>query len=129
MSELAEPRFRLTSLREGYAPGEVDAAVDRVLASLRGEAPPLTRSDIEALAFDAVRLNQGYDMSDVDTWFDLVADTLDGGGPTMLTGPAGWPTQPVEPVEPDLRVFDGRMAAVMLPLLGVLLLVAVLVTR
>ena len=125
-------------MREGYATADVDSAVDRVLGALAGREALPTRGDLEALTFRPVRLQQGYDMSDVDGWFDLVADELDrrawaapngqpmaGGAPS----PARSAVTPAVEVEPDLRVFDGRMAAIVLPLLALAVLASWLLTR
>lgn len=134
-----EPQFRVSTVREGYATPDVDAAVGRVLAALDGKGPWPTRADLEALTFRPVRLQQGYEMSDVDGWFDLVADELDRRTGTAPTGrPASgsvWPSSPSAtappgpPTDLDLRVFDGRMAAIVLPLLALAVVASWLLVR
>ncbi len=138
------PRFGLTRLRDGYDTAEVDATVGRVLAALEGRGPGVTRAEVQALRFTPVRVRQGYDMGDVDAWLDLVADELDRRGWASPTGPpmtpramtpGAWPPGAIPPpppaveVDPDLRVFDGRMAAIVLPLLALAALVAWLLVR
>ena len=101
-----EPRFQVSTLREGYATPDVDVAVARVLAAFAGQGPLPTRADLEALRFRPVRLQQGYDMGDVDGWFDLVADQLDQTSGPSRPGPpmGGWLPGPTPPPAPPIQV-------------------------
>jgi len=88
------PRFSTTRMREGYDVADVDATVDRVMASLEGDgATGITPAEIEQLRFTPVRLGAGYDMGEVDAWLDTVTAELDrrGSGAARTTAPIAEP--------------------------------------
>ncbi len=58
--------FSTVRWREGYAPEQVDAFLERLRRGLDGEAPPVTASQVVEVLFTAVRLRPGYDMRQVD---------------------------------------------------------------
>jgi DivIVA domain-containing protein len=67
------PTFSTTSLREGYDTDEVDRAVELILDNLALPEPRFGADQITVLRFTPVRLQQGYDMGEVDSWLDLAA--------------------------------------------------------
>ncbi|GAA2808765.1 DivIVA domain-containing protein [Kribbella solani] len=78
--ELTKPSFSRVRLREGYARDEVDAFVDRVLATVNGLPVdrPVTAQEILNTRFRTVRLSEGYDATEVDLFVDTTAARLDG---------------------------------------------------
>lgn len=64
-------------LRSGYDVRDVDAFLDRVIAGLRGAAPPITARDIRESAFRTVRIGHGYDEKEVDRFLDQLAAALE----------------------------------------------------
>ncbi|MDX2969930.1 DivIVA domain-containing protein [Kribbella solani] len=77
---LQKPSFSRVRLREGYARDEVDAFVDRVLATVNGLSVdrPVTAQEILNTRFRTVRLSEGYDTTEVDLFLDTAAARLDG---------------------------------------------------
>ncbi|GAA1556726.1 hypothetical protein GCM10009804_11910 [Kribbella hippodromi] len=77
---LTQPSFARVRLREGYAQDEVDALVDRVLATVNGLPVdrPVTAQEILNTQFRTVRLTEGYDITEVDQFLDEAAARLDG---------------------------------------------------
>lgn len=74
-------KFRATKFRDGYDEDAVDDFLDRVVATLRGDAAvPLTAGDIDAQRFPATKFREGYDVEDVDALMERVRATLAGGG-------------------------------------------------
>ncbi|HEX2316154.1 MAG TPA: DivIVA domain-containing protein [Thermomonospora sp.] len=71
-------RFSGAGARSGYDVREVDAFLDRVVAGLRGLAPPLTARDVRTGAFRRVRLGPGYDEGEVRHFLARLADVLEG---------------------------------------------------
>ncbi|QKW34776.1 DivIVA domain-containing protein [Actinomadura sp. NAK00032] len=70
-------RFAGAGLRTGYDVRDVDAFLDRVVAGLRGSAPPVTARDVRECAFRVVRLGPGYDEQDVDRFLVQLASALE----------------------------------------------------
>ncbi len=83
-------RFRRRALRRGYKVDEVDAFLDRVEATLAGDAvgPPMTTQDVHDVVF-RVRFG-GYDEWQVDLHLDRVErqlTELEERGPVYQRGP------------------------------------------
>nr|WP_275402547.1 DivIVA domain-containing protein [Streptomyces sp. SID13031] len=74
------PLFTPVRIREGYAPSEVDAFVDRVMATVNGQPVdrPVTPREIRKVQFTPVRLTEGYDVEEVDDWLDEAEGWLSG---------------------------------------------------
>ncbi|WP_242901444.1 DivIVA domain-containing protein [Actinomadura terrae] len=70
-------RFAGAGLRTGYDVRDVDAFLDRVIAGLRGTAPPVTARDVRESAFRVVRLGSGYDEQEVDRFLVQLAGALE----------------------------------------------------
>ncbi|MEU8340213.1 DivIVA domain-containing protein [Actinomadura meyerae] len=70
-------RFSGARLRSGYDVRDVDAFLDRVVAGLRGAAPPVTARDVRECAFRVVRLGPGYDEQEVDRFLVQLASALE----------------------------------------------------
>jgi DivIVA domain-containing protein len=70
-------RFSGDRLRSGYDVRDVDAFLDRVVAGLRGVAPPVTARDVRESAFRVVRLGPGYDEQEVDRFLLQLAAALE----------------------------------------------------
>lgn len=64
---------RVTALKWGYAPGEVDVVCDRIAAYLRNGAP-LTAAQLRGVAFTMQR--GGYDEAQVDAFLDATVELL-----------------------------------------------------
>ncbi len=79
-------RFVATRWREGYAPTEVDALLERVAATLeRPESPGgVTADEVVQARFNPTKFSSGYDQDQVDDFLDEVVATLRGaaGGTT-----------------------------------------------
>ena len=71
-------RFSGSGLRKGYDVRDVDAFLERVLAGLRGSAPPVTARDVRESAFRVVRFGPGYDEQEVDRFLLQLASALEG---------------------------------------------------
>lgn len=71
-------RFSGAGLRSGYDVRDVDAFLDRVIAGLRGVAPPVSARDVRESAFRVVRLGPGYDEQEVDRFLVQLAGALEG---------------------------------------------------
>lgn len=106
-------KFQATKFREGYDQDAVDDFLDRVVATLRGDAAvPLTAADIDAQRFPSTKFREGYDVDDVDDLMDRVRTTLAGGGAPAPSAagaaapPAG--TLPVGMVDVGRRGLFGR---------------------
>ncbi|MEV5962309.1 DivIVA domain-containing protein [Kribbella sp. NPDC051952] len=73
----APAEFTRVRWREGYDMVEVDAFVDRILATLDGRAAdPVTIDEIRNVVFSGVRLREGYDIMEVDQFLDLAVGWL-----------------------------------------------------
>lgn len=70
-------RFSGAGLRSGYDVRDVDAFLDRVVAGLRGVAPPVTARDVRECVFRVVRLGPGYDEQEVDRFLAQLAGALE----------------------------------------------------
>lgn len=70
-------RFSGAGLRPGYDVRDVDAFLARVIAGLRGAAPPVTARDVRESAFRVVRLGPGYDEQEVDLFLVQLASALE----------------------------------------------------
>ncbi|MFI0368470.1 DivIVA domain-containing protein [Actinomadura sp. 1N219] len=70
-------RFSGAGLRSGYDVRDVDAFLDRVIAGLRGVAPPVSARDVRESAFRVVRLGPGYDEQEVDRFLVQLAGALE----------------------------------------------------
>ena len=70
-------RFSGAGLRSGYDVRDVDAFLDRVVAGLRGTAPPVTARDVRESGFRVVRLGPGYDEQEVDRFLLQLAGALE----------------------------------------------------
>lgn len=96
---LQRPTFSTTSMREGYDVDEVDRAVDEILDNLSLPEPRFGADRVTGLRFTPVRLQQGYDMGEVDSWLDLAAaETARRAGGVEL-GQPGPTAAPVEAPE------------------------------
>ncbi|WUH96886.1 DivIVA domain-containing protein [Spirillospora sp. NBC_00431] len=71
-------RFAGAGLRSGYDVRDVDAFLERVIAGLRGVAPPVSARDVRESAFRVVRLGPGYDEREVDRFLVQLAGALEG---------------------------------------------------
>ncbi|WP_396445917.1 DivIVA domain-containing protein [Actinomadura sp.] len=70
-------RFASSGLRAGYDVRDVDAFLDRVIAGLRGTAPPVTARDVRETVFRVVRLLPGYEEQEVDRFLVQLASALE----------------------------------------------------
>lgn len=73
--------FSGAGMRTGYDVRDVDAFLDRVIAGLRGTAPPVTARDVRESAFRIVRLGPGYDELEVDRFLAQLAAALEAPVP------------------------------------------------
>jgi DivIVA domain-containing protein len=66
------PRFDLARFREGYDPVEVDALVDRIMATVEGRPVdrPVTDAELREVTFTPVRFREGYDVEEVDAFLE-----------------------------------------------------------
>ncbi|MER5650373.1 DivIVA domain-containing protein [Streptosporangium sp. NPDC002524] len=70
--------FRPGRLGMGYDEDEVDAFLDRIVATLRGTTDsPLTPGDVRGARFATVMLRPGYAIGEVDEFLDEVAGALE----------------------------------------------------
>ncbi|WP_433218268.1 DivIVA domain-containing protein [Microtetraspora malaysiensis] len=70
--------FRPGRLGMGYVEDEVDAFLDRVVATLRGTADrPVTAEEIRKATFATVVFKTGYAIADVDAFLAEIAGVLD----------------------------------------------------
>ncbi|MFI7053812.1 DivIVA domain-containing protein [Streptosporangium canum] len=70
--------FRAGRLGMGYNEDQVDAFLDRVVATLRGTTDqPVTPGDVRAARFATVILKPGYAVSDVDEFLTDLAGVLE----------------------------------------------------
>jgi DivIVA domain-containing protein len=62
----------------GYGEDEIDAFLDRVVATLRGTTDyPVTAQEVRDAKFSTVLLRPGYLIADVDSFLAGIADVLD----------------------------------------------------
>ncbi|MFF4778805.1 DivIVA domain-containing protein [Microtetraspora fusca] len=70
--------FRPGRLGMGYVEDEVDAFLDRVVATLRGTADrPVTAEEVRTATFATVVFKTGYAIADVDAFLAEIADVLE----------------------------------------------------
>jgi DivIVA domain-containing protein len=74
---IGEAEFGISRVRPGYAERDVDAFLDRVVAGLRGEAPPVTARDARESVFRSIRIGPGYNETEVDAFLDQLAAALE----------------------------------------------------
>ncbi|WP_327086813.1 DivIVA domain-containing protein [Nonomuraea sp. NBC_01738] len=73
--------FRTGRMGTGYNEDEIDAFLDRVVATLRGTTEfPLTGREVRDAKFATVLLRPGYLIADVDSFLAGIADILDQRG-------------------------------------------------
>jgi len=70
LDRFSRAAFTTVQFREGYTKREVDAFVARAVESLRSATPAMRPEDVRAVRFAPVRLQQGYDMAEVDAYLD-----------------------------------------------------------
>ncbi|MEU8224979.1 DivIVA domain-containing protein [Kribbella sp. NPDC048915] len=80
IGERVAPRFTPVRWREGYDVTEVDAFVDRVMATVNGRPVerPVTAGEIRTIQFSPVRMSEGYDVEEVDAFLDTAGEWLSG---------------------------------------------------
>ncbi|NUR90807.1 MAG: DivIVA domain-containing protein [Nonomuraea sp.] len=70
--------FRPGRMGTGYNEDEVDAFLDRVVATLRGTTEfPVTAKEVREAAFSTVLFRAGYLIADVDSFLEDVAGVLE----------------------------------------------------
>ncbi|MEU6730389.1 DivIVA domain-containing protein [Nonomuraea wenchangensis] len=70
--------FRSGRMGTGYNEDEVDAFLDRIVATLRGTTDfPVTAKEVREARFSAVLVRSGYLMADVDSFLAGIADVLE----------------------------------------------------
>ncbi|MFV2175003.1 DivIVA domain-containing protein [Actinomadura sp. LOL_016] len=77
ISWIENARFPAVRMRMGYDVRDVDTFLERVIAGLRGTAPPITPADVRACVFRTIRLGPGYDVHEVDTFLAQLTDALE----------------------------------------------------
>lgn len=77
---MADPLFSRTRWREGYDMAEVDAFVERLMATTEGRYVdrPVTADEIRNVTFTPVRLREGYDVEEVDNFLTQAESLLRG---------------------------------------------------
>ena len=70
-------QFTTTRLRPGYREQDVDEFLDRVVAGLLGQAPPVYGHDVRQSVFGSAFLGAGYHEVEVDRFLDELAAALD----------------------------------------------------
>ncbi|WP_219463379.1 DivIVA domain-containing protein [Nonomuraea rhizosphaerae] len=69
--------FRAGRMGTGYNEDEIDAFLDRIVATLRGTTDnPVTAEDVREVRFSTVLLRPGYLIADVDSFLAGIADVL-----------------------------------------------------
>lgn len=70
--------FRPGRMATGYNEDEVDAFLDRIVATLRGTTDyPLTVGEVREAKFSTVLLKPGYLIADVDAFLEGIAEVLE----------------------------------------------------
>ncbi|WP_055507294.1 DivIVA domain-containing protein [Nonomuraea pusilla] len=70
--------FRPARMGAGYDEDEVDALLDRIVATLRGTTSyPVSGGEVREVRFSTVLLRAGYLIADVDAFLAGIADVLD----------------------------------------------------
>lgn len=72
------PQFSAVRFQSGYNMDEVDAFVGRVMATVNRQPVdrPVTDREVREIAFSTVVLNLGYDIEQVDIFFDQAEEWL-----------------------------------------------------
>lgn len=75
-----EPLFTRVRWREGYDMAQVDAFIERLMATAEGRyvERPVTPDEIQQVSFTPVRLTHGYEVDEVDAFLDQAATLLRG---------------------------------------------------
>ncbi|WP_405060439.1 DivIVA domain-containing protein [Kribbella sp. NBC_01505] len=75
-----QPLFTRVRWREGYDMAEVDAFLERLLATVEGRyvEQPVTADEIREVSFTPVRLTHGYSVDEVDVFLDSAEKLLRG---------------------------------------------------
>ena len=67
--------------KRGYNEDEVDAFLDRIVATLRGTTQyPVTAKDVREVQFSTVMFKPGYLIADVDAFLESIAEVLEQRG-------------------------------------------------
>ncbi|WP_020391155.1 DivIVA domain-containing protein [Kribbella catacumbae] len=76
-----EPLFTRVRWREGYDVSDVDAFIERLMATVEGRyvEHPVTADDIRNVIFTPVRLREGYAVGEVDAFLDQALQSMLGG--------------------------------------------------
>ncbi|GAA1697447.1 DivIVA domain-containing protein [Nonomuraea sp. NPDC048882] len=70
--------FRAGRMGTGYNEDEIDAFLDRIVATLRGTTDfPVTAKEVRAAKFSTVLFRSGYLIADVDSFLAGIADVLE----------------------------------------------------
>lgn len=75
---ITSAQFGVVRVKAGYDERDVDAFLTRVVAGLRGDAPPVSGRDVRECRFRTVRFTAGYQEREVDRFLDQLASALDG---------------------------------------------------
>jgi DivIVA domain-containing protein len=75
-----QPLFTRVRWREGYDMAQVDAFIERLMATVEGRyvERPVTADDIRSVIFTPVRLTHGYAVEEVDAFLDTAESLLRG---------------------------------------------------
>jgi DivIVA domain-containing protein len=75
-----QPLFTRVRWREGYDMAQVDAFIERLMATVEGRyvERPVTADDIRSVIFTPVRLTHGYAVEEVDAFLDTAESSLRG---------------------------------------------------
>ncbi len=116
------PDFTRTKWGEGYDPGEVDALVARIRATLEDGSGRLTAADVEAARITPTR--PGYDMDEVDDYLDALKVALAAAGHVGENASAraerSAPHAATAPGVQEQRTGGGRWLLVLLLLVAVI---------
>jgi DivIVA domain-containing protein len=75
---ISSAQFGVVRTRTGYDERDVDDFLTRVVAGLRGDAPPVSARDVRDSKFRTVRFGSGYEEREVDRFLEQLASALDG---------------------------------------------------
>ena len=116
------PDFTRTRWSEGYDPGEVDALVARIRATLEDGSGRLTAADVEAARITPTR--PGYDMDEVDDYLDAQKVALAAAGhvgeSAGARGERSAPYAATAPVVQAQGTAGGRWPLILLLLIAVI---------
>jgi DivIVA domain-containing protein len=71
-------QFGVVRVKTGYDERDVDAFLARVVAGLKGDAPPVSARDVRECRFRTVRFSAGYQEREVDRFLEQLSSALDG---------------------------------------------------